>query len=111
MKPGFSLILGCLLSFLPLLANAGQDEEAITKVVQLFVDCGDQQDTELADQALHSESKQFIPGDHFKNGLFVITKEKYLSLLRIKKIGGVKRGVKIHSIDIDTQNKNAVAKI
>ena len=97
-----------LLFSLPAMAVEDQGVAEIKNLIQLYVDSGDKQDTTLVEHALLSEARQFIPS---KKGISVVDQPLYIKLLAAKRIGGLERKVKIHSIDVDANGINAIAKI
>ena len=107
MKSKLVFLLICCFA-IPVFANDNKDVEEIKDIIQLFVDSGDKQDPALLEECLLSEAKQFMPS---KKGITIIDNALYTKLLEAKRIGGSKRSVNIHNVELDENGVNAVAKV
>ena len=107
MKSKLVFLLICFVA-IPVFANDNKDVEEIKDIIQLFVESGDKQDPALVDECLFPDGKIFIAT---KKGITVIDHPLYIQLLKDKKVGGLKRTVKIHNIELDVKSMNAVAKV
>ncbi len=100
--PRFSIIpvLAFLLALSqPVAASADEPnpEHTIKTLLLAYADSLDQQDADAAEQALHTEARQFAITP---NGLWAIGKEAYVGLLAEKKIGGVESQPTVTRLDI-----------
>jgi len=95
----------------PAFAAGPEDDQAIRRIVQQWVDAADSQDADLMEQILHADSMQFIPHTKAPGGVMKITRDQYVDGIRAKKIGGSPRQTQIHSVELDERGRNAIAKL
>ena len=111
-----SRFCGTLLAAIALLAApAGaaqlEDEREIRTLIQQWVDAADKQDAGLVERILHADTTQFMPNTKAPGGVITISRDQYVAGIRAKKIGGSPRQTQIHSIELDSRGRNAVAKL
>lgn len=78
-----------------------ENKEKIVKQVTNFIDGADKSNLELLNLALHENFTNVQNGFFEKKGVFIINKEKYLSLVADETFGGVSREMEVISIDIE----------
>lgn len=101
------LCLSLLLATLPWveLAAEGAGEQAIVERLETYAASLDRQDTRVAADALHEESRQFALTP---KGLLAIDKPTYLALMEQKKIGGVASQASVRDLRISGTAASAV---
>jgi len=79
--------------------------EEIRQAIEKFIKGGDTNDTNLLEQILHRNYQNIQDGFFDQPGIFVISKEEYIQLVRDKVFGGKPRTVLYHSLE----QKNNIA--
>ncbi|MEM1320089.1 MAG: nuclear transport factor 2 family protein [Bacteroidota bacterium] len=82
----------------------GSDMEAISKAVTAFATHADNQDVPKMATVLHKDFRAVVNRLFGSEEVALMDKSLYLDLLKQGKIGGAKRTVRIHSIDIEENN-------
>jgi len=77
----------------------------IRQAIENFIKGGDTNDTALLEQVLHQDYQNIQDGFFDQPGIFVISKEEYIRLVRDKVFGGKPRTVIYHSL----KQKNNIA--
>ncbi|MGK6341416.1 nuclear transport factor 2 family protein [Chryseobacterium sp. DT-3] len=77
----------------------------IRQAIEKFIKGGDTNDTTLLEQVLHQNYQNIQDGFFNQPGIFVISKEEYIRLVRDKVFGGKPRTVTYHSLE----RKNNIA--
>lgn len=80
--------------------NLLSDQSEIKKVIQLFIESGDERNIEKSDQSLHKDFSQYL--DFMGKGISRSTKADYEAMLKAGKIGGEKRSYTVNSIDVNS---------
>ncbi|REC72678.1 hypothetical protein DRF60_20015 [Chryseobacterium elymi] len=81
----------------------------IRQAIEKFIKGGDTNDTTLLEQVLHQNYQNIQDGFFDQPGIFVISKEEYIRLVRDKVFGGKPRTVIYHSLE--QKNNIAHAKV
>ncbi|MEL6654640.1 MAG: nuclear transport factor 2 family protein [Bacteroidota bacterium] len=102
-----SLALG--LSLMSFMQSENKEEKAIRKVLQTFVQGGDQQDVSMLEGVLH-DAYRVVWNDPASGKVQVLDRATYLSFIEQKKFGGDTRKLKIESISMQDAS-NASAKV
>ncbi|UEQ76916.1 nuclear transport factor 2 family protein [Chryseobacterium arthrosphaerae] len=79
--------------------------EKIKQAIETFIKGGDNSDAELLEHILHPNYQNIQDGFFDQTGIFVISKEEYISLVRDKIFGGKPREIIYQSIE----KKNNIA--
>lgn len=77
-----------------------KNEEKIIQQVTNFIQGGDLSSLDLLNKALHENFTNVQNGLFDQKGIFIIDKDKYLSLISKKTFGGLPRNMEIISVDI-----------
>ncbi len=80
--------------------NAQNDKQQVTNVVNAFVKNADNQDSTAMNALLHKEYRAIVHRLFGNDATSLMDKATYLEMLGAKKIGGVKRTVKINHLAI-----------
>lgn len=73
--------------------------EQIKTAIEAFVKAGDNHDTAVLGNVLHSGFQNIQDGFFDEGGIFVFSKEDYIELIRTGKFGGNPRSIDYHSIE------------
>lgn len=73
----------------------------IIQCITDFIKGGDESNLEKLNKVLHNEYRNIQSGFFSKKGLFIIDKEKYLSLIKENTFGGIPRTMEITSIEVN----------
>jgi Putative lumazine-binding len=103
-----TLKLLLMLTLTPFSINA-QDASAVEQTITRFIHAGDTRDVDSLQEILHEGFRTVAPGQTASLEIRIIPKEKYLELLRDKKIGGDERTLHILSVDIENNRASAKA--
>ncbi|MGH1516541.1 nuclear transport factor 2 family protein [Chryseobacterium sp. JK1] len=79
--------------------------EDIKQAIEKFIKGGDNSDPSALEEILHPQYQNIQDGFFEKPGIFVISKENYVQLVRDKVFGGKPRDITYHSIE----QKNNIA--
>jgi len=97
-KQLFLLVAVCCVGFAGCAStNTSPQKASISKIIQDFSDGADKREVERVASAFYNKSNQFFMS---KGNVVKLPMKQYLALLKNKKIGGVKRKLVIHSIDV-----------
>lgn len=88
---------------------SNSSKQQVEATIQNFVTGGDERNIAILEAVLHPDFRVTINRFMGNDGITVITRESYLSMITSGKIGGEKRSIKIISIDV--QDHIAVAKV
>ncbi|MEO1054947.1 MAG: nuclear transport factor 2 family protein [Bacteroidota bacterium] len=77
-----------------------ENREKIIRQVTSFIEGGDRSSLEMLNMALHEKFSNVQNGFFDQKGIFVIDKDKYLSLISDHTFGGIPRKMEIVSLDI-----------
>lgn len=106
-----TLFLLCALAF-STTQNLAEDNNQMAKITQTIHDFStavDRQDAKATDAILHTEFRAVVNQFMGAADVTILAKPLYLDMLKAKKIGGDKRAVKVHSINLT--NNVAVARV
>ncbi|AXT60940.1 hypothetical protein D1816_11470 [Aquimarina sp. AD10] len=73
----------------------------IIQCITDFIKGGDESNLDKLNKVLHNEYRNIQSGFFSEKGLFIIDKEKYLTLIRENTFGGIPRTMKINLIEIN----------
>lgn len=79
--------------------------EQIKQAIEKFIKGGDNSDPVLLDKILHENYQNIQDGFFDKPGIFIISKQEYIGLVRDKVFGGKLREITYHSLE----QKNNIA--
>lgn len=79
--------------------------EKIKQAIEQFIKGGDNSDTVLLEEILHKDYQNIQDGFFEKPGIFIISKQEYIGLVRDKIFGGKPRKITYHSLE----QKNNIA--
>ena len=82
-------------------ATAQQQE--IVSAIKQFISGGDESNLQKLESVLHKEYRNIQYGFFGQSGVFVLDKEKYISLVEEKTFGGVPRDMELLSLNIHGQ--------
>lgn len=71
----------------------------IHEAIKLFIQGGDNNDTQLLTDVLHPDFQNVQDGLFEENGIFVFTKAQYIDLVETKKFGGNPRNIDFISME------------
>lgn len=72
--------------------------EQVKTAIEAFVKAGDDRDTAVLENILHSGFQNIQDGFFDEDGIFVFTKADYIELIRTEKFGGNPRSIHYRSI-------------
>ncbi|WP_290792135.1 nuclear transport factor 2 family protein [Flavihumibacter sp. UBA7668] len=72
--------------------------EQVKTAVEAFVKAGDNRNTAVLEDILHSDFQNIQDGFFDKTGIFVFSKKDYIDLIRTEKFGGSPRSIEYHSV-------------
>ncbi|NGM66876.1 nuclear transport factor 2 family protein [Sphingobacterium sp. SGR-19] len=72
--------------------------QQVKTAIAAFVKAGDNRDTAVLEQILHSDFQNIQDGFFDEEGIFVFSKADYIELIRREKFGGSPRSIDFHSI-------------
>lgn len=81
----------------------------IKKIIELFIQGGDNSDVDLLEKVLHPKFQNIQDGFFTEKGIFVISKPEYIELIRNKTFGGKPRTIKF--ISVEQAGNMAIAKV
>lgn len=73
--------------------------EQADKVIEAFVNAGDNRDVAALDSMLHPTFQNIQDGFFDEKGIFVFSKSDYIELIRTKRFGGSPRSLVINSLE------------
>lgn len=79
--------------------SSPNEEKAVEQAVERFASGGDRQDAEALEKVLH-EQFRVVLAQPSKDEATVMSRDQYLELIRAKKIGGVRRNVKVKWLEV-----------
>lgn len=104
-----------LLSWLSVLAvgnlnvtTGTSDAQQVLSVVEQFMQNADAQNVQAMEKLLHSDYRAVLNQLFGSDAVSLLDKSTYLKLLESKKIGGDKRSLTVHTLDV--QGNNAMVK-
>ena len=78
-----------------------ENQKEILKAVNKFIIGGDTSDLNLLNEVLHPEYSNVQNGFFGEPGIYVISKQKYLSLIEEKTFGGIPREMEVEYVNIE----------
>lgn len=73
--------------------------EQIKTAVEAFVKAGDNRDTSVLENILHTDFQNIQDGFFEEKGIFVFSKSDYIELIRTEKFGGSPRSIDYNAIE------------
>jgi Putative lumazine-binding len=83
--------------------------EQIKKIIELFIQGGDNSDVNLLEKVLHPKYQNIQDGFFAEKGIFVISKSEYIELVNNKTFGGKPRTIKF--VSLEQAGNMAIAKV